>query len=231
MNTIRVLVTGASTSLGKEVLKQLLKNSYCKVIVFESFTSKKEKYFIEYNENISIVYGNILDKKDIALVTKNIDVVIHLLPVIHFLDDNNTKLAYTINVQGTINLLACLKKYSPQAFFLLASSMSVYGDRVQNPMISLADPLAPSHFDYSAKIKIEVEDLVKSSGLEWSIFRLAALMGYGNYKLGGLIFDMPLETSLEIITPKDAASAFINAISRKDSIRGNIYNIGGGETC
>lgn len=224
-----ILVTGASGTVGREVLEQLRSHDEYNVTVFDLKTKNSKKLFRRYSDIYRIVYGDITNLGDVDKVTAGIDFVIHLAAVIPPLADINTKLAYKVNVLGTKNLLGSLKERAPEAFFLYASSISVYGDRVETPMIRTTDPLVPSEHDYYAETKIEAESSVMGSGLPWSIFRVSAVMGYGNHKISGLMFEMPLDTMMEIITPADAARAFVNAIGKKKELEGHIFDLGGGE--
>jgi nucleoside-diphosphate-sugar epimerase len=91
------------------------------------------------------------------------------------------------------------------------------------------DPLNPSENDIYAESKIEAETLIKNSRLNWSIFRLAAIMK--NHKISKLMFHMPLSTKLEICTPTDTAKAFTEAIFKRNQLNRKIFNLGGGESC
>jgi len=103
----------------------------------------------------------------------------HLAAIIPPLADKMPALAEAVNITGTKNLVECTEKFSPEAFFLYASSISVYGDRNSNPWIKVSDPLRPSYRDEYARTKIEAEKIVMSSRLKWTIFRLTAIMGWG----------------------------------------------------
>jgi nucleoside-diphosphate-sugar epimerase len=126
-------------------------------------------------------------------------------------------------------LIRGLERFSPKAFLLYSSSISVYGDRLKDPNIYKTDPLLPSLGDEYAKTKIAAEDIIQSSRLKWSIFRLTAIMG--GHKISKLMFHMPLATKMEICTPADTARAFVNAIEHRNKIEGKIFNLGGGESC
>jgi hypothetical protein len=77
--------------------------------------------------------------------------------------------------------------------------------------------------------KVKAEQIIKKSNLDWSIFRLSAIMG--NHKMTKLMFHQPLETSFEITTPEDAARAFVNALEAKPQLTNKIFNLGGGKAC
>lgn len=230
LNRKKILLTGVSGTVGFEVLKQLyeLKNNY-EITVFDVKSAKAEKKFQPFKNDITIVYGNISSEADLLNVCYKKDVVIHLAAIIPPLADDKPELSYEVNTLGTQKLIALLELHSPKAFFLYSSSISVYGDRLLNPMISVHDPLIPSEGDEYAKTKILAEKSVQNSKLDWSIFRLAAIMG--GHKISKLMFHQPLATSMEIATPRDTARAFVNAITKQQQLSKTIYNLGGGENC
>jgi nucleoside-diphosphate-sugar epimerase len=97
-------------------------------------------------------------------------VVIHLAAIIPPLADKKPRLAQKVNVNGTKNLMECLEEFSPKTFFLHASSISVYGDRIKNPWIKVSDHLSPSDRDEYALTKIEAEKIIASSELHCLFF-------------------------------------------------------------
>lgn len=226
----KILVTGASGTVGLEVIKQLyhLKNDF-EIIAFDIKSNKTIKKLLPFKDQITIIYGSITDENDLLKVCNNQDVVIHLAAIIPPLADENPVLSHQVNVVGTQNLIRLLELHSPHTFLLYSSSISVYGDRLHNPMINLNDPLVPSEGDEYAKTKLLAEENIQNSKLDWSIFRLAAIMG--GHKISKLMFHQPLKTSLEIASPQDTARAFINAISKREQLSKKIFNLGGGEKC
>lgn len=225
----QVLLTGASGTVGSEMLRQLIDRKDICLTVFDVKTPKSEKLFQPYLSKAEFIYGNISDETDVILIAKNKDVVIHLAAIIPPLADDNPALAYRVNVEGTKNLLMALEVYSPNAFFMYSSSVSVYGDRVKTPNIRVGDPLVPSEGDEYAKTKLQCEQLVQKSPLKWTIFRLGAIMK--NHKISKLMFHMPLNTTMEICTPEDTARAFVHGIEKQTELTGKIFNLGGGRQC
>lgn len=228
-NKINVLLTGASGGVGKEVLKQFCDAKKYNVTVFDIKTPQSIKVFAPYKSEIEIIYGNIALKQDVESASKNKDVVIHLAAIIPPLADDKPELAHKVNVGGTENIIQSLESFSPNAFLLYSSSISVYGDRVKNPYITISDPLIPSEGDEYAHTKIAAENLIRASQLQWSIFRLCAIMG--KHKVSKLMSHQPLNTSFEIATLPDTARAFVLAIENQKELSGKTFNLGGGESC
>jgi nucleoside-diphosphate-sugar epimerase len=226
----RILLTGASGSVGCEVLKQLYQQRHKYDITVLGTRSKRSlKNLTPYKRGITIVYGDITSSNDVRKVCSDIDFVIHLAAVIPPLADENPELASSVNTTGTENLIRNLEQLSPDVFFIYSSSISVYGDRIKNPQIRVGDPLIPSDRDEYAKTKIKAENVICSSTIDWSIFRLTAIMG--DHKISKLMFHMPLSTPIEISTPEDTARAFILALENRTGISKKIFNLGGGVNC
>lgn len=226
----KVLLTGASGTVGFEVLKQLYneKGRY-DITVFDIKTSKSRSKFKAFKRDINIVYGNIFDDDALDEIGGEFDAVIHLAAIIPPVADEKPELSHRVNTVGTERLLRMLEKKSPNAFFVYSSSVSVYGDRIENPYIKVTDKIAPSIGDEYAKTKIAAERIIKDSKINWTIFRLSAIMG--GHKVSKLMFHQPLNTALEITTPRDTARAFVHAIEKKDSLEKQIFNLGGGDKC
>lgn len=228
-SVIKVLLTGASGTVGSEVLRQLIISDRVKLIVFDKKTSHSTKTFAHYKNRIQIIYGDLCNDEDLKQIPDNIDVAIHLAAVIPPLADEKPELAYKVNVAGTKGIIRILEENSPNAFLLYSSSISVYGDRISNPYITINDALQPSDGDIYARTKIEAEALIRRSKLDWSIFRLTAIMK--NHKISKLMFHMPLSTRLEICTAQDAAKAFVSAITKRVVLSKRVFNLGGGDKC
>jgi nucleoside-diphosphate-sugar epimerase len=228
----KVLLTGASGTVGREVLRQLCESPEpFEITVFDKETRESKSLFKKFVPGIKVIYGDISDKKAVSSACINKDVVIHLAAIIPPLADKNPPLAKAVNSTGTKNLVESIEALSPDAFFLYSSSISVYGDRNSNPWIKTTDPLKPSDRDEYARTKIEAEKTVMRSRLNWSILRLTAIMGVSNHKPSEIMFHMPLDSCLEIATPRDTGRAFVHALDHLEEMNKKIFNLSGGENC
>ena len=228
---MKVLLTGGSGTVGREILKTLCIHKTYDITAFDLNNRSSKNFYKPYRNKINVKLGDLTERRDIEAVCRNIDFVIHLAAIIPPLADKKPELAYRVNTLGTYNLIRSLEKHSQDAFFLFASSVSVYGDRIENPQIKVNDALHPSKRDGYAKTKIKAEQLVRKSKLDWSIFRLSAILGTNNLKFSGLMFHMPLKTSFEITTPKDTSRAFVKALTKREHLSKKVFNLGGGERC
>ncbi|MPM99588.1 hypothetical protein SDC9_146780 [bioreactor metagenome] len=110
---------------------------------------------------------------------------------------------------------------------LFSSSISVYGDRIQDYWIRVGDPLKPSRGDYYAELKIQCEQLIQAASIPYVIFRLTGIMGYPT--ADPLMFHMPLDTHLEFASNCDTGFALAKAVQHRQELEGRIFNLGGGE--
>ena len=228
-NKKKILVTGACGSIGYEIIKLAAGSNSFITRTFDLGT-RKNKRKLKKHHGIEIVYGDLRDPFKVWNACQGIDYVIHLGALIPPAADVNPELAQQINVDGTRNIINALKQGNRNAKILYASSISIYGDRVKTPWIRISDKLKPSEGDYYAQTKIESERLISESGLDYSIFRISAVMG-SQTKLNPLFFHMPLGTSLEILTAHDAGNAFLKAVNNFNPIKNQKFNLSGGSDC
>jgi len=231
----RILITGACGAVGLETLKELVKISgKFKIRVLDLPGKKNRRILAPYKNNIEIIYGSVTDISAVEKAVWGTDIVIHLAAVIPPLADRRPELARIVNVKGTGNIVNAVKKLSPRAFLLYSSSVSVYGDRLKNPWISVEDTTSPSEGDEYGKTKLDAENIVRESGLSWSIFRFTGIMGPNNinrWKIDPLFFHMPLETSFEFATTRDTGFALSRIPYHLNEINGKVFNLAGGAAC
>jgi len=226
----RVLLTGASGVVGFEVFKELLNRKDAYSIRVLNIDSKFERQLFQpYQQNIEIIWGDIRDAACVTKALKDVNAVVHAAGIIPPLADLNPKLACEVNVEGTKNIVEGIKAQPVPPNLLFTSSISVYGDRIEQPYIGVDDPLVPSDGDEYAQTKIEAENIIIASGIRYSIFRLCGILAKG-FKIQPLMFHMPLNTSLEWCYPSDVGYALTQAIDEEGVING-VYNLGGGEEC
>jgi nucleoside-diphosphate-sugar epimerase len=193
-------------------------------------TKRAQQILRPYSNDVELVWGDLRVPGSLDEAVRGVDAVIHLAAIIPPLADRQPALAEAVNVQGTRHLIDALQRCAPGAFLLYSSSVSVYGDRVATPWITINDPLCPSDGDGYAVTKIAAEERVKHSGLNWSIFRLAAIFG-PTARVDPLLFHMPLETRLEFATTRDTGRALVRALACAAQLIGRTFNLGGGERC
>ena len=224
---VRVLLTGACGAVGHHALPLLIEQGH-EVTVFELKKRKNIDQLNIYKDKATIIYGNIIDRKLVFEVCKDKDAIIHLAGVIPPLADRDPKLTYKVNYEGTKNIVDAIKAQG-SGFLLFSSSISVYGDRVDEYQIRVTDPIKFSQDDYYAQVKKMTEDMIISSKIDYTIFRLTAIMD--RPKIDPLMFHMPLNTKIEIASARDTARAFVLGLGKMQELKFKIFNLGGGESC
>ncbi|MHA1673528.1 MAG: NAD-dependent epimerase/dehydratase family protein [Promethearchaeota archaeon] len=231
---MNILLTGAFGNVGSSTLDELLNQGY-NVRIFELPTKRNRhiaKNFdrVEYLDRVELFWGDLRNYSDVLAAMDNIDVILHVGGIIPPLADRLPELAEAVNVGGTENILRAMHAQTVPPRIVFTSSISVYGDRRENPWIKVTDPLQPSAHDLYGKQKLRAETLVRQSGFEWCVFRLTYITSMDKLYMDPLMFEMPLETCIEICDTKDVGLALTNAVDSEE-IWGKILNIAGGDTC
>lgn len=227
----QILLTGATGTVGKEALKQLCSHPAYEISVMCRASSKNKKILHPYLNQIKLIHIDLSDQKEMEKLEGSFDTVIHLAAIIPPLADEMPALTHKVNFEGTKNLIERLESTSPNCFFMFSSSIAVYGDRLLTPDISVNDTLPKHEEDAYAQSKIDTEPIIMNSKLDWTIFRLTAIMGVKNHKMTGLMFHMPLATPIEIAMPEDTARAFTNGVEKRAELKNKVFNLAGGPTC
>lgn len=199
------------------------------VLVRDSKTNRKK--LNPFGDQLTVHFGDITNIDSVKNAVKDQDVVIHLAALIPTVEASNDALVIRVNVGGTENIVRSMETECPNAFLFYSSSVAIYGDRIKGPDIKVTDPPKGLDHDNYSKTKVDAEAVITSSKLNWSIFRLSAIMGIGNHKVSGIIFDVPLETKMEIATVKDTANGFVRALDKQGILNHQIFNLAGGKQC
>ncbi len=234
---MRVFVTGGFGNVGMSAVRALLAED-CEVCVFEhpSAQNRHQRRLRELirdsHGRIRIFYGDISSEEALSEAIACVggsgpDAVIHLAGIIPPLADQKPELARAINIGGTKALLKVCSCQHPAPRIVFASSVALYGDRLANPMISVADALAPN--DTYSQTKLECEKAILESDLEWTILRLSYVVSSDWLPFSPMLFEVPPETHFEVIHTEDAGRAFAHAAILGGT--GRAFNIGGGPSC
>lgn len=230
---MKILLTGAFGNVGQSTLDALLERGN-EVRCFDVPTRANLKTAARYNGKIDITWGDLRNPPDLAGAVQDRDAVIHLAFVIPRLSatgvnsEDQPDFARSINVGGTRNLIdaLCALPYPPRLVF--ASSLHVYGktQHLAPPRTVSEEPHPVEHY---AHHKLEAEQLVRASGLEWAILRLGAALPLRLILDPGM-FEVPLDNRIEFIHTRDAGQAFARAVENS-AVWGRTLLVGGGPRC
>jgi len=225
---MKVLLTGAFGNIGKYAVSELLKKNHA-VTCYEIKTKKNILAAKQFDRRVNIIWGDLITGENLEEAVKGQDVIIHLAFIIPPASEKNPELAYKINVGGTKRIVDAIKSYAPNARLIFTSTIAVYGNSQHlPPPRRVGDPLNP--VDNYGRQKIECENIVMNSGLQWSILRLAAAPSIDWQRVDPIMFEVPLTDRIEFVHPGDIGLALANAVD-SDEIWGKILLIGGGKRC
>ncbi len=230
---MNVLITGAFGNIGQATIVSLLNHGH-RVTAFDAPTPRNRRAARRFRRQIRVLWGDIRDPQAVEAAVKGQDVVVHLAFVIPNLSatgkgsETAPEWAYAVNVGGTRHLIAALQRQPHPPRLIFTSSLHIYG-RTQHlpPPRRVTDP--PNPAEHYSRHKVEAEALVQASGLEWTIFRLAAALPVTLILDPGM-FDVPLDNRIEFVHRRDVATAIAHAVTH-EAVWGRIFHIGGGPRC
>ncbi|HZS75869.1 MAG TPA: NAD(P)-dependent oxidoreductase [Ktedonobacteraceae bacterium] len=225
---MKVLLTGAFGNIGRSTLDELLRQGHT-VRCFVSRRKSHERTARRYEGKIELIQGDIRQSADLTKAVQDQEVIVHLAYMIPPPSEDNPLLAHSINIDGTRNLLRAARKLPNPPKFFFASSFDVFGyTQDEPPPRKVCDPVQAT--DHYSTHKIACEEMVKTSGLEWAIFRFADVPPLALRSPHPIMFRIPLDNRFEVIHTYDAGLAITNGISSND-IWGRVLLIGGGSGC
>jgi nucleoside-diphosphate-sugar epimerase len=230
---MKVAVTGAFGNVGRSVIEELVKQGR-RVCCFDLETRTNQKAARKLGDRVDVIWGDLRRHEDVAALVQGQDVVIHLAFIIPSLSatgfepEDHPDWARQINVGGTRNLIAAMEAQPWPPRLVFASSYHIYG-RTQHlpPPRTASEP--PQPIEHYAFHKVEAEQMIRASRLEWAILRLAAALPV-HMKLDRGMFDVPLDNRMEYIHTRDAGLALANSVYSQD-VWGKVLLIGGGPRC
>ena len=220
----KVLITGAAGNIGINVIKYLLAEGKYDITAIDLPNKYVYNRLRKYRKRINIIYGDILDGNTVYEIIKDQDFIIHLASCLPPLADLKEKLANTIEVNGTENIVRAINYCNKKCMLIYASSTSVYG--VNSP-VNVELKTNPIGFYSVAKVK--AEEVITKHLKNYAILRMSLVIGdLVNTKI---IYNIPSDEMIECISSEDAAYAIVKCLDKKDAVNKKVLNIGGGDNC
>ncbi|APC07792.1 UDP-glucose 4-epimerase GalE [Neomoorella thermoacetica] len=171
----KVLVTGGAGYIGSHVVKALGERSY-HVLTYDSLITG-HPWAVLYGD---LVVGDLLDAGKLEEVVRDFrpDAVMHFAAHIVVPESVAQPLKYYINnVQGTLNLLACMQKSGVNKL-IFSSSAAVYGipERIPVPEEAPLNPINP-YGHSKAMVERILQDLAAAGGITYVSLRYFNVAG------------------------------------------------------
>ena len=158
---MNLLITGASSTLGKNLTSELLKIGKFSIRLLEHNS-------LVSNENCEVFKADIQNIDNLAKACVGMDIVVHMAALTH---SPSSKDYFNINVVGTENLLAACQENNVRRFIFVSSAAA-----------------SEKGGEYGMS-KLEGEERVKGSSLDWVILRPSEIYGPNMEEgIGKLIF-------------------------------------------
>lgn len=246
---MKILVTGAAGYVGSHLINKILEDErfadYEIVGVDNFLVGKEENYeLIKKDKRVSLVYGDVCDRDFIKDLVEDVEIIYHLAAISGVVPCNkNPRLAFKVNVEGTLNALEQSIREDVE-YFVYPSSAAVYGE-IDGDLAK--EDMPPNPLNNYGAMKASCEALCKayynSYGLGTVVLRFTNIYGVGTYPkwrtvvtnfikraLTGepLIIHGSGEQKRDFVHIDDVAEIYKLVINPK--AKGEVFNAGGGYT-
>ncbi len=227
---MRVMVTGAFGNVGRSALVELLLQGH-RVRAFDLRSRANRRAARRCDDRLEVTWGDIRSPGELERSVADVDAVAHIAFVIPPQSERRPEWAREINVTGTRNLIAAMRDRPRPPRLVYTSSVSVTGSRGPEDEPPVTTAHATIATDTYTAHKIETEEMVRESGLDWTILRLGAVLPSELPKrFDPITFELPESQRMETVHTRDVGLAVANAVSC-DAALGRTLLIGGGEGC
>ncbi len=212
-----MFVTGGTGFVGQEVVKNLIANGHKPRLLVRRLDSETAQGFSR-DFQPELHRGDVTDTDSLKGAFEGLDAVVHLVGII-----SEGKATFeNVHTEGTRNVIEAAKRAEVKRFV----HMSALGTR----------PNAVSRYH---KSKWAAEELVRSSGLDWTIFRPSLIYGPRDQFVNLFAKIIRWSPIVPVMGRKDAkfqpvsvnnvAEAFVKALNEPRSA-GNTFDLCGSET-
>jgi len=252
----RVVLFGASGTMGYEVFKELWKRrTAIEITLLLLPAGREKKLFSAYEkaagihsipgcgivegQGLKIVWGDATCYADVVEAIHGADWVLNAMAFISPAADYYPETARAVNttaVQHIVNAIQAEPDGAARIRLVHTSTVAATGDRP--PPIHwgrVGDPLKPSIFDFYAVTKIAGERIVLESQIRhWAVLRMTFIMPTRFDALlrlrDPIMFHMPINAFMENISSSDAGYGMVNTLEIPDDsdFWRRVYNMGGG---
>jgi UDP-glucose 4-epimerase len=226
---VKVLITGGAGGLGLSVCKAFLEDGF-DVRVFDLGNRVNQRRVRTLDASTDIVWGDINQLESVREAMDGVDAVVHLAGILQPLTEENPDLADRVNVGGTETIVSLVKESGKRIPFVYPSSVAVFGPRPDLTECIHGDKVACNPTTVYAKNKVQSENIIKESGIDYVILRLTAVphLKFALSFIRKEMYSIPLKNRFEFCHPDDVALAMLNAVKNFQLVKGRTLIIAGG---
>lgn len=226
---MRIAITGSSGFVGSVLIKKLQEsNHHLKLL-----SRQHQNHTVD---NITYVYGDLLNKESLDLLVKDTEAVIHLAAIISAKDGNDENV-FNTNINGTKNLLEAARNAGVKRFVHL-SSVTAFNQKPFDETMDETRELTKTilkNYDLSKRISQEIALKYSDKIFEVIVLAPTAIFGPYDYKpslIGNTIINfynkkIPaiFNGGVDFVDIRDLANAIINTLTK--GVAGKVYLISG----
>lgn len=180
-----ILVTGAAGYIGRFLVNELVSQGHEVVAVDRQ--AAPAGLPPELPASVPLQLGDVTDKAAMIALAKSrpISAIIHLAGLITMACERDPDACMRVNLGGTHNMLDAAREANIPTF-VFASTISVYGPHVEQPMVEGVTPAEPLTWYGQAKILGEQLGLYyqRRWGIDFRAARMAAIVGPSRVAVG-----------------------------------------------
>ncbi len=224
----KIFVTGGTGRLGTMLLERLVSKGY----EVRTLVVNAEKIRNLPGGTIPFI-GNLTDIHTLEDACEGVDTVFHLASIITH-DHEKSSDIMRVNVEGTRKLLDVCKRAGVKKI-IYTSTVDVYGKIRRGILTEESEPRPSDVYGYS---KMLAEKEIASSGIDYTIFRIAAIYGpsfatsffklFRIVKEGKAVIIGGGKNHLSLIHIDDVVDALASSIGNP-ACRNRVYNLSDGE--
>ena len=203
---MKILITGASSNLGKKLTLELLK--------IKPFSIRLLEYRSPvHNENCEVFQGNLRDVDSLSRACSGVDTVFHLAALTH---SSLRKAYFEINENGTKNLISACKKNNVRRFvFVSSTAASEEGGEYAVSKLRCEEWVRKSDFNWIILKPSEVYGAGMEEGIGKLIawvekFSMIPVIGDGSYFLSPVSVDDVVQVMVEILRDNSIKKETLN---------------------
>lgn len=167
LNTMNILITGATGFIGRHLASRLAKGSHS----VRCLVRDNGDISCLRNLNVDLFYGDLLSKDSLRVALDKVDLIYHLAGEAYSRKKDDY---YKGNILATQNLLEACKERSPKRIIFL-SSVGVYKPVATETLLTEESECKPITF--YGKSKLDAEELIKKYNGPWVIVRAPVIYG------------------------------------------------------
>lgn len=213
---MKIFLTGSTGFVGRQILQDLINHNYQVRCLVRKGSERK----ITQHKNIDIVYGDITDAGSLQGKLEGYDAAINLVGIIREFPGKGITFE-RLHYEGTVNVATAARSQGVRRFI----QMSALGAR--------SDGKTPYQ-----QTKFRAEEFVRSSGLNYTIFRPSIIFGPGD-QFVNLFADMlkklqfvPVigngKYKMQPVSVENVSMGFVKSIEQKNA-SGKTFEAGGPE--